>query len=163
MWVALLRSPRNDPGQTLRRTQSGHLEHWNYFVRLTLRSVAFRRHKHSEFVPKDTQWKLQHSHSSFNRKRQFAKRNSPSKSSTKVNITFTRFGLNEIRSSDFYYKNYRKQEFKGIIVGIDKIEIDLNIIYMMKEFNSEYDEELIQKQLLQNRHNHETTYYYLLI
>lgn len=30
-----------------------------------------------------------------------------------------RFGLNEIRSSDFYYKNYRKQEFKGIIVGID--------------------------------------------
>lgn len=84
MWVALLRSPRNDPGKTLRRTQSGHLEHWNYFVRLTLRSVAFRRHKHSEFVPKDTQWKLQHSHSSFNRKRQFAKRNSPSKSSTKV-------------------------------------------------------------------------------
>jgi len=71
-----------------------------------------------------------------------------------------RFSLEQVRSHDFY-KLYQEPSNLGIIVGKHSIPIDYDILNEVVQlgFSKDFTEECLKA----NKHNSETTAYYLLL
>ena len=72
----------------------------------------------------------------------------------------TRYKLAQIKNSRWYALSKPKYEAKGIIVGKDQIIPEDKIIRRMEKHDFNADQ--IKTYIINNRHNHLTTTYYLL-
>jgi 5'-AMP-activated protein kinase catalytic alpha subunit len=73
-----------------------------------------------------------------------------------------RYTIEEIRKHPWMMMNScRKNNTQGIVIGYNKIPIDENVLFSLKDFN--YDIDYASKCLEANRHNNITTTYYLAL
>ena len=68
----------------------------------------------------------------------------------------SRYQISQIKRHEWYkqHPNYRF-EFPGVVVGMQKIPIDEHILGLVKEYN--LDIEVVRKDILDNRHNSNTS------
>ena len=71
-----------------------------------------------------------------------------------------RYGLEDIRRHPWYQLT-AEEPAQGLIVGVNKLPIDVSIVRKLEEYGLET--EIAMKSLEENRHNHMTTAYYLLL
>jgi serine/threonine protein kinase len=71
-----------------------------------------------------------------------------------------RYGLEEVRRHPWYQLS-TEEPGQGLIVGVSKLPIDVNIVRKLEEYEMEMEPTI--KALEENRHNHVTTTYYLLL
>lgn len=73
----------------------------------------------------------------------------------------TRYKIPQIRASKWYNTSKLKHEPKGIIIGKDMITVDNSVIKKMEKYD--FDPVQTRTYVINNRHNHVTAMYYLLL
>ena len=73
----------------------------------------------------------------------------------------TRYKIDQIRESKWYNLSNKKYIANGIIVGKDTIEINDKVARIIQKQGVSLGQ--IKTYILNNRHNHVTTFYYLLL
>lgn len=73
----------------------------------------------------------------------------------------TRYKIAQIRGSKWYNLCKSQHEAKGIVVGKDAMPIDNTVVKRMTKFD--FDPVQTRTYVLNNRHNHITAMYYLLM
>ena len=72
-----------------------------------------------------------------------------------------RYKIEDIRKHPWFNVVKCEENFRGTIVGIDQVPIDLEILNSLNDY--QIDVEYARKCLEANKHNHITATYYLLL